>query len=182
MIVCLAGIATTATIPYIRGTSETIALILQPYNILVAHKPITTLRRLLTNVKDKTRLEDTETGSSIRDQMLRLPGHLHWWDRQKPQHATDWTQTSDKKCSCQKSRCWTPFTDKSSHWLRLCWMHYVLYKLLATTMTSESWFTNLEQTPLNRSHSVTGTLQKNSWRTQAKPTIWLKINDRYYNN
>jgi len=41
-------------------------------------------------------------------------------------------------------------------------MHYVLYKLLATTMTSESWFTNLEQTPLNRSHSVTGTLQKNS--------------------
>jgi len=44
---------TTATIPYIKGISETIARILQPYNIRVAHKPITTLRQLLTNVKDK---------------------------------------------------------------------------------------------------------------------------------
>ena len=34
---------TTATIPYIRGTSETIAHILRPYNIRVAHKPIFTL-------------------------------------------------------------------------------------------------------------------------------------------
>ena len=44
---------TTATIPYIlyiRGTSETIARILRPYNIRVVHKPIFTLRRLLTNV------------------------------------------------------------------------------------------------------------------------------------
>ena len=31
---------TTATIPYIKRTSETIARILQPYNIRVAHKPI----------------------------------------------------------------------------------------------------------------------------------------------
>ena len=49
---------TTATIPYIKGTSETIARILQPYNIRVAHKPITTLRQLLTNVKDKDELSD----------------------------------------------------------------------------------------------------------------------------
>ena len=44
---------TTATIPYIKGTSETIMRILQPYKIRVAHKPITTLRHLLTNVKDE---------------------------------------------------------------------------------------------------------------------------------
>ena len=44
---------TTVTIPYIKGTSETISRILQPYNILVAHKPTTTLRQLLTNIKDK---------------------------------------------------------------------------------------------------------------------------------
>ena len=71
------GPVTTATIPYIRGTSETIARILQPYNIRVAHKLITTLRRLLTNVKDKDKPEDRQ-GSSIQDQMLRLPAFLHW--------------------------------------------------------------------------------------------------------
>ena len=49
---------TTTTIPYIKGTSETIARILQPYNIRVAHKPITTLRQLLTNVKDKDEPSD----------------------------------------------------------------------------------------------------------------------------
>ena len=51
---------TTATIPYIRDTSETIARLLQPYNIRVADKPITTLRRLLTNVKDKDKPEDRQ--------------------------------------------------------------------------------------------------------------------------
>ena len=52
--------ATTATKPYIRGTSETIARILQPYDIRVAYKPITTLRRLLTNAKDKDKPEDRQ--------------------------------------------------------------------------------------------------------------------------
>ena len=66
----------TVNLPYIRGTSETIARILQPYNIGVAHKPITTLRRLLTNVKDKVKPEDRLEGS-IQDQMVRLPGFLH---------------------------------------------------------------------------------------------------------
>ena len=41
----------TASIPYIKGTSETIARILQPYNIRVAHKPIMTLGQLLTKIK-----------------------------------------------------------------------------------------------------------------------------------
>jgi len=44
---------TTVTIPYIKGTSETISRILQPYNIRVAHKPTTTLRHSLTNEKDR---------------------------------------------------------------------------------------------------------------------------------
>jgi len=43
---------TTVTMPYIKGTSETISQTLQPYNIRVAYKP-TTLRHLLANVKDR---------------------------------------------------------------------------------------------------------------------------------
>ena len=44
---------TTATIPYIKGMYENILGILKPFNIHVAHKLITTLRQLRTNVKDK---------------------------------------------------------------------------------------------------------------------------------
>ena len=44
---------TTVTIPYINGTSEIISLILQHYNIRVAHKPTTMLRHLLTNIKNR---------------------------------------------------------------------------------------------------------------------------------
>ena len=51
---------TTETIPYIKGTSETIARILQPYNIRVVHKHIKTLRQILTNVKDKDEPNDRE--------------------------------------------------------------------------------------------------------------------------
>ena len=47
---------------YTKGVPflSTIARILQPYNICVAHKSITTLRRLLTNVKDKDKPEDRQ--------------------------------------------------------------------------------------------------------------------------
>ena len=47
---------TTATTPYIRGTSETIARKLRPYNIRGSHKPMFTLRRLLM-LKTKTNLK-----------------------------------------------------------------------------------------------------------------------------
>ena len=50
---------TAATIPYIKGTSEAIARILQPYNIHVAYKPITNLR-LIPNVKDKDEANDRQ--------------------------------------------------------------------------------------------------------------------------
>ena len=44
---------TTKKYIYIKGISENISRILQPFNIRVAHKPITKLRQLLTNVKDQ---------------------------------------------------------------------------------------------------------------------------------
>ena len=59
---------TTATIPYIKGTSETIAQILHPYNICVAHKPIMTLQQLLTNVKDE---DEPKNITTDREQYTR---------------------------------------------------------------------------------------------------------------
>ena len=146
------GPVTTATIPYIRGTSETIARILQPYNIPVAHKPITTLRRLLTNVKDKDKPEDRQgavykikccdcqasyIGETGRNLSTRLTEHKratrngdvnnHIAEHHlKTKHQTDWDFAS----------CITYSTD---YYQRL---------------TLESWFTNLEQTPLNRSQQL----------------------------
>ncbi|PFX24444.1 hypothetical protein AWC38_SpisGene10962 [Stylophora pistillata] len=43
----------TATIPYRKGMSENISHLLQPINIRIAHKSITTLRQLLTYIKEK---------------------------------------------------------------------------------------------------------------------------------
>ncbi len=45
-----------ATIPYVKGTSERIARILRPQDITVAHKPSTTLRDVLTRVKDPSHI------------------------------------------------------------------------------------------------------------------------------
>ena len=59
---------------YTKGVPflSTIAHILQPYNICVAHKSITTLRRLLTNVKDKDKPEDKQGA------VYKIKGFLHW--------------------------------------------------------------------------------------------------------
>ena len=146
------GPVTTATIPYIRGTSETIARILQPYNIRVAHKPITTLRRLLTNVKDKDKPEDrqgavykikccdcqaTYIGETGRDLSTRLTerkramrngyvnNHIAEHHLQT-KHQIDWDSA-------------TCITYSTNYCQRL---------------TLESWFTNLKQTPLNRSQQL----------------------------
>ena len=45
---------------YIKGTSQTIARVLQLHNIHVGHRPLTTLQRLITNVKDKNDPKDTQ--------------------------------------------------------------------------------------------------------------------------
>ena len=77
---------TTVTIPYIKGTSETISRILQPYNIRVAHKPTTTLRHLLTNVKDRDEPNNTPLAvykikcSDCQASYISI----HWRDWQKP--------------------------------------------------------------------------------------------------
>ena len=81
---------------YIKGTSETIELILQPYNIRLANKPTTTLRHLLTNVKDRDEPNNREgevynikcsdyqasyIGETDRNLNTRLTqtSHEKWW-------------------------------------------------------------------------------------------------------
>ena len=102
----------TATIPYIRGTSETIARILRPYNIWVAHKLISTFRRLLTNVKGKDKpgavykihcsdCQPTYMGETGRNLTTRLTEHKRATKKGdlnnniaehhlKTSHAIDW--------------------------------------------------------------------------------------------
>ena len=137
----ISGPVTTATIR-----------ILQPYNIRVAHKPITTSRRLLTNVKDKDKPEDRQgavykikccdcqasyIGETGRNLSTRLTEHKratrngdvnnHIAEHHlKTKHQIDWDSAT----------CITYSTD---YYQRL---------------TLESWFTNLEQTPLNRSQQL----------------------------
>ena len=139
---------TTATIPYIKGTSETIARILQPYNIRVAHKPITTLRQLLTNVKDKDEPNDrqgavykikccdcqaTYIGETGRNLNTRLTEHKRA------------TGNGDLNNNIAEHHLQT------NH--RIDWdsVECVIYSTdYYQRLTLESWFTNLEQTPLNR--------------------------------
>ena len=116
--------------------------------------------------------------------MLRLPGFLHWWNRRnlstrltehkratrsgdvnnhiaehhlQTKHQSDWDSA-------------TCITNSTDYYRRL---------------TLESWFTNLEQTPLNRSHSyqrrtndlLTRSSKSNYERTTGELTIWLTIDD-----
>ena len=139
---------TTATVPYIRGTSETIAHKLWPYKIRVAHKPIFTLQHLLPNVKGKDKPEDrpgavykihcsdcqaTYIGATGRNFTMRLTKHKRATKmgdlnnniaehHLKTSHAIDWDSAT----------CLTYSADYYQ-WITL-----------------ESWITNLEQTALNR--------------------------------
>ena len=139
---------TTATIPYIKGTSETIARILQPYNIRVAHKPITTLRQLLTNVKDKDEPSDrrgavykikccdcqaTYIGETGKNLNVRLTEHKRATrNGDINNHIAEHHLKTNHRIDWDSAECVTYSTD---YYQRI---------------TLESWFTNLEQTPLNR--------------------------------
>ena len=119
----------------ITKKTETIACILQLYNIRVAHKLITTLRRLLANVKDKDKPEDrqgavykikfcdcqaTYIGETGRNLSTQLTGH----------------KQATKKGDVNNT---TRITYSTDYYQRL---------------TLKSWFTKLEQTPLNHSQQL----------------------------
>ena len=136
----------------ITKKTETIACILQLYNIRVAHKLITTLRRLLANVKDKDKPEDrqgavykikfcdcqaTYIGETGRNLSTQLTGHKQATKKGdvnnhiaehhlQTKHRIDWDSA-------------TRITYSTDYCQRL---------------TLKSWFTKLEQTPLNHSQQL----------------------------
>ena len=140
------------TTPYIRGTSKTIARILQPYNVRFAHKPITTLRRLLTDVKDKDKPEDRQgavykikccnwqasyIGETGRNLSTRLTKHKRA------------TKNGDVNNHISEHHL------KTKHQIDWESVEYVIRVAECyQRLTLESWFTNLEQTPLNRSQQL----------------------------
>ena len=139
---------TTATIPSIKGTSETIVRILQPYNIRVAHKPITTLRQLLTNVKDKDEPNDRQ-GAEYKIKCCDCQAtYVSETDRNLNTRLTEHkraTRNGDLNNNIAEHHLQT------NH--RIDWdcAECVIYSTdYYQRVTLESWFTNLEQTPLNR--------------------------------
>ena len=144
------GPVTTGTIPYIRGTSETIARILQPYNIRAAHKPMTTLRRLLTNVKDKDKPEDRR-GARSNANTARLLTLV----KAAETLARDWPNTNERRGMVTSTitllntiyRRNIKLTGTLRHALRILQTYY-------QRLTLKSWFTDSEQTPLNRSKQL----------------------------
>ena len=161
---------TTVTIPYITGTSETISRILQPYNIRVAHKPTTTLRHLLTNVKDrdepnnrqgavyKIKCSDCQAsykGETGRNLNTRLTEH---------KRATRNGDTDDHIAVHHQ------LTNHSMDWdAAQCITHSTNY---FQRLTLESWYTNLDQTPLNRCQQLPAPY-KRLIHTETKPTNGL---------
>ena len=137
---------TTATIPYIKGISENISRILQPFNIRVAHKPITTLRQLLTNVKDKEEPRNRqgavykinysdchasyigETGRNLTTRLTERKRATTKGDVNN--HSAEDHRLMNHTIDWDPAQC---LTYSTNYFQRL---------------TLESWFTNLEQTPL----------------------------------
>ena len=137
---------TTVAIPYIEALLR--SQILQPYNIRVAHKPTTTLRQLLTNVKDKDEPNNRqgavykikcsncpasyigETGRNINTRLTEDKRATKNGDANH--HIALHHQLTNHNIDWDSAQC---LTYNTSYFQRL---------------TLESWYTNLEQTPFNR--------------------------------
>ena len=137
-------------------TSEAPLKLLHVYYNLTTYvlhtNPITTLRRLLTNVKDKDKPEDRQgavykikccdcqasyIGETGRNLSTRLTEHkLATSNGDVNNHIAEHHLKTKHQIDWDSATCITYSTD--------CYQR----------LTLESWFTNLEQTPLNRSQQL----------------------------
>ena len=131
-----------------RGTSGTTARILQPYNIRVAHKPATTLWRLITNVKGKDKLEDRQ-GAVYKinccDCQATYVGETGTW---LTEHKRV-TRNGDINNNIPEH-----YLQTKHHYDRDLATYITYSTYYYQRLTLESSFTNLEQTPLNYSQQL----------------------------
>ena len=134
---------TTMAIPYIKDTSETIPRIFRPYDIGLAYKPITTLRHILTNVKDNlTKHREWCTESNVLTARLlilgrlaeRLTEHNRWAIKNGDirNHIVEYHRLTKHKIDWNSAECVTYSTNYQQR------------------LTLEIWYKNLEQEHLNR--------------------------------
>ena len=122
------------------------------YNIRVAHKPITTSRRLLTNVKDKDKPDDRQgavhmikccdcqasyVGETGRNLSTRLTEH-----KRATRNGDVNNHIAEHHLQTKHQIDWDSAT---------CIMYSTDYY---QCLTLKSWFANLEQTSLNRSQRL----------------------------
>ena len=100
--------------------------------------------------------------------MLRLPGNLHWWNRQKPYWLTEHKQATRNDDVNNHIAEHHLQTKHQIDWdLATCITYStVSYQRLAL----ESWFTNLEQMPRNRLQQLQAPQKTTYWRNPAKLT------------
>ena len=146
-VICVTSVDTIRT-PVVDVIGQLIGDVIQPYNIRVAHRPITTLRKLLTNVKDKDQPRDRqgavykikccdcqatyidETGRNLN---TRLTEH-----RRATRNGDINNNTAEHHLQTNHRIDWDSAT---------CVTYNTKYY---QRIVLESWFTNLEQTPINR--------------------------------
>ena len=165
----------TVAIPYIKSTSETISRVLQPYNIRVAHKPTTMLRHLKTGTNPTI---DREQFTRWNDPTARLPTLV----RLAGTSAQDWLTTNEPPEMVMPTitlLCiinWqTPTLSGDSAQCLTCSTNYF------QRLTLESWYTNVEQTPLKRCQQLLAPYKRlihdeneTDKRTSNRPTqFWL---------
>jgi len=139
---------TTVTIPYIKGTSETISRILQPYNIRVTHKPTTTLRHLLTNMKDRDEPNNRQ-GAVYKIKCSDCQAsHIGETGRKLNPRLTEHKQATRNGDANNHIAVHHQLTNHNIDWdSAQCLTYSTNY---FQQLILESWYTNLEQTPLNR--------------------------------
>jgi len=124
----------TVTMPYIKGTSETIRQILQPYNIRIAHKPVTMLRHLLTNIKDRDEPNNRQGAVYNIKCSAYQASYIGKTSRNLNTRLTEKKLNEQWKKVMQQSHCWTSsIIDKPQNWLGLYSMLNLQYELFSTT-------------------------------------------------